>query len=166
MALLPERSEATLRDAGRMGGASRTHLGASADPALPKTLQVRWESAGPVRAAEMKAGETGAPDWDGDFYAIALYDVPGIAPSTVKMLRGEIKQTTTLKTGGKKEIKPARVEIDLLGGGLARILYLFPRSAAITPADGRIEFTTSIGRLFVSQAFETAEMQYQGKVEL
>jgi hypothetical protein len=127
---------------------------------------VRWESAAPVRAAELKAGETGAPDWEGDYYAIAVYDVPGITPVVQKSLSGELKQTAFLKRNGKKDLKPVRVDIALSGNKLARVVYWFPRSAGITTDDKRVDFVAQIGRLYVAQFFETGEMQFQGKLEL
>jgi hypothetical protein len=39
-------------------------------------VMLRWESAFPVRAAESKAGETAVPAWQGDYYAIAVYNLP------------------------------------------------------------------------------------------
>ena len=130
------------------------------------SLKIRWESAEPVRAAELKAGETDAPAWDGNYYAIAVYDVPGITPASQKSLRGELKQTTFLKRMGKKDVKPADVEVALLGKDVARILYLFPRAAVLTVDDRQIEFVSQIGRIVVSQFFDTGDMQFQGKLGL
>lgn len=129
-------------------------------------IEVRWESALPVRVAELKAGETGAPDWEGDYYAIAVYDVPGVTPALEKNLPGLLKQTTSLKRNGQKDLKPVRVDIALLGGNLARIVYLFPRSAQLATGNTRVEFVSQIGQIVVTQFFETGEMQLEGKVEL
>ncbi len=77
--VLPQRGEAQLREGGRMGGgARRPKEGATSTPAGPNHVAVRWESALPIRTAELKAGEVGAPDWDGDYYVIAVYDVSGL----------------------------------------------------------------------------------------
>ena len=51
-------------------------------------------------------------------------------------------------------------------GGLTTVVYLFPRSGEITGDDKRIEFTAVLGRLALAQYFYTAEMQFQGKLEL
>lgn len=166
MAILPQRGEDQLREGGKMGGGGERAGMAKVDSSQKETLTVRWESAAPLRAAEMLAGETGAPDWDGDFYAIAVYDVPGITPGGQKTLRGELRQTSFLKRAGKKDVKPARVEIAPMGGNVARILYLFPRAAAIGADDRRIEFTSQIGRILVDASFGAAEMEFQGRLEL
>jgi hypothetical protein len=166
MAILPQRSESQLREGGRMGGGGERAGLAKVDTTQRATLAVRWESAAPLRAAEMLAGETSAPDWDGDYYAIAVYDVPGITPGADKILRGELRQTTFLKRDGKKDIKPARVEIALLGGNYARILYLFSRDAVLREDDGPIEFVSQIGRIYVGVVFGAADMMYQGKLQL
>ena len=167
VAILPQRSEAQLREGGKMGGGGkRAGLGSLSESGRGETLDVRWESAAPVRAAELKAGETGAPDWEGDYYAIAVYDVPGITPVVQKSLSGELKQTTFLKRNGKKDLKPTRIDIALMGKNRARVVYFFPRSAEITLDDKRVEFVAQIGRLYVAQFFDTGEMQFQGKLEL
>ena len=129
------------------------------------TLTLRWESAIPVRAAELKAGELGAPDWEGDYYAIAVYHVPGLnagqkPPSAV------LKSAALLKREGKKDLKPSRVEILQEAGQLSIVVYLFPKSDGITLEDHRLEFVAQIGRLSLAQYFFPQEMQFEGKLEL
>jgi hypothetical protein len=124
---------------------------------------VRWESALPVRAAERKAGEVGAPVWQGDYYALAVYDVP---PPFRWNLANELKGLAFLQRGKKKDLKPSRVEILPHDNGLMTVVYLFPRSAEITPNDSNVRFMAQIGRLFVSQFFFPEEMQFQGNPEL
>jgi hypothetical protein len=51
-------------------------------------------------------------------------------------------------------------------GGLTTVVYLFPRSEAITAEDKRVEFTAVFGRLFVAQYFYPSQMQFQGRLEL
>src|SRR5271157_4057930 len=123
-AIIPERSEAQLRDGGRMGGGEGMGLDALDASILTGiggtrqrgkgagtlfsehgALVVRWESALPVRTAELKAGEGGAPDWDGEYYAIAVYDVPGLSSADPKSLAGELKKAAALKRDGKKDVK-------------------------------------------------------------
>ena len=126
-------------------------------------VKVRWESALPIRAAELKAGEVGAPAWDGDFYAIAVYDVK---PPFRWNLANELKGLAHLGRDKKKDVKPARVEIVPRDNGLVTVVYLFPRSAEITRKDPSIRFVAQIGRLFVSQFFFPEEMEFMGKPEL
>jgi hypothetical protein len=131
--------------------------------ATPKSLTVRWESAMPVRAAEQKAGEVSAPVWQGDYYAIAVYDV---TPPFRWNLANELKDIAFLKRDKKKDVKPTRVEVIRHDGGLATIVYLFARTAEITRKDSNVRFVAQIGRLFVSQFFFPEDMQFQGKPEL
>lgn len=42
----------------------------------PMTLTVRWESALPVQAVELKARNVNTPSMDDDHYAIAVYGIP------------------------------------------------------------------------------------------
>jgi hypothetical protein len=123
---------------------------------------VRWESALPVRAAEQKVGEAGAPMWKGDYYAIAVYDV---APPFHWNLANELKGIAFLKRDKKKDLRPSRVQILPRDNGLIGVVYLFPRSAVISGADSNVRFVAQIGRLFVSQVFFPEDMQFQGKTE-
>jgi hypothetical protein len=130
-------------------------------------IEIRWESAMPIRAAEMKTKETGAPELEGEEYAIAVYDVPlKTARADMKGLPEMLKKCSFLKIEGKKDIKPARVVVMELGEGLATVVYLFPRSAKLSLEDTRIEFDAQIGRIALAQYFYTAEMKFQGRLEL
>jgi len=100
----------------------------------------------------------GAPDWDGDYHAIAVYNVPGLFSANQKTLAGDLWRTAVLKDG-KKDITPSRVAVALSAGKLATVVYLFPRSIPITTDDKRIGFVAQIGRLSLAQYFFTEEMQ-------
>jgi hypothetical protein len=127
------------------------------------SVVVRWESALPVRAAEDKEGEVGAPVWAGDYYAISVY---GVQPPFHWNLANELKDVAFLKRDKRKDVKPVRVQILPRDNGLITVVYLFPRSAEITKKDANIRFVAQIGRLFVSQFFFPEEMQFLGKTEL
>jgi len=175
---LPQRSEAQLRDAGRMGMSKGAGL-AALDPSIltglgggkrlvPKApkrqmLPVRWESAAPIRGAEVKTSDERAPAWNGNYYAIAVYDVPGLEDQ--KSLPVELRKSAFLRRKGRKDLKPVRAEL-LFDGDLATIVYLFPRSDEITREDKFIWFAAQIGQLFVEQSFDAREMQHRGKLEL
>jgi hypothetical protein len=179
---LPPVNEASRRQGGSWGGGQNAGLdslsmgsligGSSQQPGKRRAklnqvdpVEVRWESARPVRAAELKAKDTDAPDWEGNFYVVAVYDVPGLDINS-KALPGALKQESLLQLEGKKPLKPARVDLLPQVGGLTTVVYLFPRSVEITMDDKRIEFTAQFGRLSMAQYFYTQEMQYQGKLEL
>jgi hypothetical protein len=126
------------------------------------TVVVRWESALPVRAAEAKAGDSEAPSWEGDYYAISVNNVPPPAHLSMSIL----KEIASLQRDKKKDMKPSRVVVIRRGKGLITVVYLFPRSVEITKKDPEIRFTAQIGRLFVSKFFFPVEMQFDGQPEL
>jgi hypothetical protein len=151
---------------GIFGGSSSEELGLGLpnrwEPKLGNVV-VRWESALPVRAAEMKAGELSAPVWNGDYYAIAVYD---FRPPFHWNLANELRGDAFLERGKKRDVKPSRVQILPRDNGLVTAVYLFPRSAMINGGDSNVRFVAQIGRLFVSQFFFPEDMQFQGKPEL
>lgn len=181
--LLPKLSEDQLRSGGKMGGGEG--LGAEAlnpnlftgagqapgkhgpRPSLVNTLEVRWESAEAVRAAEVKSHAQDAPDLQSGVYAIAVYDVPGLDVND-RSLAYDLKQQAILKRDGKKESRAIHVDVLPQGGGLCTVIYSFPRSqkSEITAQDKRVTFSALIGRLSLAQYFYTAEMEVGGKLEL
>jgi hypothetical protein len=126
------------------------------------TVVIRWESALPIRAAELKAGETDIPNWKGDYYAIAVY---GVALPFRWNLANELKGIAFLQRDKKKDLKPARVQILRHVDGLSTIVYLFSRSNEITRKDTNIRFVAQIDRMFVSQFFFPGEMEIAGNPE-
>jgi hypothetical protein len=132
----------------------------------PPSLKLRWESAFPVRSAELRAREASAPTLDANHYAIAVYGVPNrMANGDSRSLANQLKKQAAMKRDGKKNLKPSSVEVLQREGGPI-IVYLFPRSHEITRQDKRIEFEAQIGRLRFSQSFYVGDMYYQGKLEL
>jgi hypothetical protein len=138
---------------------------------LPSThpsirLLVRWESALPVRAAELKAHENPPPTLSDDGYSIAVYGVPAsFAKGDPTSLGRPLKESAALKREGKKDVLPSRVEVFELENSVV-VAYLFPLSAEIGKKDDVVEFSALIGRLQVSQHFLVEAMQFQGKLQL
>ncbi len=137
-------------------------------------LSIRWETALPIRAAELKSNEEGTPEVDGEDYAIAVYDISfklaSIDKDQKKDLAKELKKISVLKIQGGPEgtieVRPTRVSVIELGIDAAIVVYCFPRSAHLTLEDKRVEFDAQIGRIAVAQYFYPPEMLYQGKLEL
>jgi hypothetical protein len=130
-------------------------------------LAIRWESALPVQAAEIKTHDTGAPELDGEDYAIAVYAVSlKLASVELKTLEADLKRIAVLKIEGRTEVKPSRVVAVELGDGMANIIYFFPRSAHITAEDQRLVFEGQVGRIVFAQYFYPSEMKFLGKLEL
>jgi hypothetical protein len=180
-------SEDELRDGGRMGqpqgvgyqGIDPEHMpvnlpdnlysgGRAAPRRAPRLiLKVRWESALPVRFAELKLPEIGLGDLDdSEGYRIAVWNVPGgFFEGDPKKIGDPLKEEAWLKREGKKDVRPAKVEVFSRPEG-AVVVYLFPLSAEITPKDNWVTFEAHMGRIAVSHAFNVAEMQFQGKLAL
>jgi hypothetical protein len=130
------------------------------------TLKLRWESALPIRLAELKSREVEPPTLQDDGYSIAVYGVPGGDFKGDPTKLGEpLKSLATLKREGKKDVRPITVEVFLRENSVV-VVYVFPLSAEITRKDGRIRFEAQIGRIVVAQDFELSEMEFVGKLEL
>ncbi len=179
--LLFQPSKDQLRAGGKMGGGKSVGLeslqlanllGGSARQSnstakRPSYLILRWESASPVRTAESKLEDTDAPGWDGEYYAVAVYGVPIDAGRLDEAGQSaDLKKLGVLKREGMKDLTAAKVAITSSGAGLATVLYLFPRTRAITGEDKRVEFAAQFGPIFVAQYFYPREMQFQGKLDL
>ncbi len=138
---------------------------------LPSTaptirLLVRWESALPIRAAELKAHVAALPTLSDDGYSIAVYGVPvSSAKGDPTSLGKPLREQAALKREGKKDVLPSSVEVFQLEDSVV-VVYMFPPSAEISKKDDVVEFSALIGRLQVSQHFLISEMQFQGKLEL
>jgi hypothetical protein len=137
-------------------------------------LPIRWETALPIRAAEVKANDEGAPAIDGEDYAIAIYDISfklaSIDKDQKKDLAKELKKISALKIEGRpeksSEFRPTRVSVIELENETAIVVYFFPRSARLTVEDKRVEFDAQVGRIAVALYFYPPEMLFQGKLEL
>jgi hypothetical protein len=129
-------------------------------------LLVRWESAFPIRTAEVKAHVPDPPTLSDEGYSIAVYGVPAsFAKGDPDSLGKPLKELAFLRRDGKKDVKPSSVEVFELEDSVA-VVYLFPLSAEIGKKDAIVEFNAMIGRIRVAEAFNVEEMQFQGKLEL
>jgi hypothetical protein len=132
----------------------------------PIALKLRWENALPVRVAELKAREVEPPTSE-DGYRIAVYGLPvpdGDAGSDSKQ-PVHLKNLAALKRQGKRDVKPVNVEVFQRDREMV-VVYQFPLSAEITEKDSQVQFEAQIGRIFVDQSFDLAQMKFQGKLEL
>lgn len=155
---------------GRHGGArtqtSETSSSTAASSSTPPSLTVRWESALPLQAAELKSRNVNAPSMDEDHYAVAAYGVPSHAVNMDSPnLNEQLKGQAALKRTGKKDISPSSVEVIPRDDGTL-IVYFFSRSKEITKKDKEVEFSARMGRLQLSVPFQLDQMTYQGKLEL
>lgn len=129
-------------------------------------VKIRWESALPVRLAELKGQEIEPPTLEGEGYQVAVYDVPGAYfKDDPQKLGDPIKNESFLRREGKKDVKPLRVEVFQRGNTLV-VAFLFPLSAELSKKDGEVQFVAHIGRVTVVQAFDLTQMEFLGKLEL
>lgn len=129
-------------------------------------VMLRWESAFPVRMAELKAQEVEPPTIDLEGYHISVYGIPnGDFKGDPKKLGDPLKKEAMLQREGKADVKPSSAEVFLLPSGPV-VVYVFPFSAEITTKDGKITFYAQIGRVVVNETFDLTEMEFQGKLEL
>ena len=180
---MPLQSESARRDGGNMGQPQGVGYAGvdnttdkqkvakvlsgdfSASPALaPIPVRVRWESALPVRAAELKAREVEPPTLEGEGYQIAVYGIPGAyLKGDPKSLGEPLRKAAALKREGKPDVKPSSVEVFQTSGVVA---YLFPFSAELSQKDTVVQFNVLIGRIAVSHSFDLRQMLIDGKLEL
>jgi len=147
-------------------GGSRTGGTDSNSNQAPPMLKLRWESALPVREAELKTRDTAAPTLDENHYAIAVYGVPSrFVNGDPKKLADQYKDHAVIKREGKKDLKPSSVEVLQREDGPV-VVYLFPRSKEITKDDRRLELDAKIGAMEVDESFFPEDMVFQNKLEL
>jgi hypothetical protein len=165
---------------GRGGGMGR---GGSQGMSAPR-VTVRWESAAPVHEAELKSEAADASKfagWSKDYYVVTVSGLPQMGPrrrggdqdqqqdperaqQMRERMQERMKQNTALKIKDRT-IAPERIEtLDSPGG--RTLVFLFPRTANILPADKDVAFETAMGRLEVRTKFGLKEMLYRGKLEL
>ncbi len=129
-------------------------------------VRLRWESALPVRIAELKAHREDPPTLAGNGYRIAVYGLPGgYFKGDPKKLGDPLKPYAVLRREGKKDVKPSSVEVFSQSDGWA-VVYLFPPAAEISPNDKQVTFDAHIGRIVVVQLFDLTQMIFQGKLEI
>jgi hypothetical protein len=128
--------------------------------------RLRWESALPIRLAELKTHVVEPPTLEATGYTLAVYGLPGsYFKGDPASLGAPLAREAVLKREGKKDVKPSSVEVFQREQGVV-VVYVFPLSAEISKNDGRISFEARIGRLGIMQYFESAELLFQGKLEL
>jgi hypothetical protein len=136
------------------------------DPITPPKLTLRWESALPIREAELRARDVDAPTVDENHYAIAVIGVPrSMIKAGTRAMEADLKKQAALKRDNKKDFKPSSVQILQRDDGPV-IVFFFSRSTEITGSDRRVEFDAEIGRLKFAEPFYLEDMMYDGKLAL
>jgi len=143
------------------GGANPTYV----PPQI--NLQVRWESALPVRMAELKTPDGPGVDGIGDRgYAVSVWGLPGsFFDGDPKKLGEPLKEQAFLRREGKKDVRPISAEVYTRSDGVV-VVYIFPLSAELSKKDGFVTLAARIGRIGFTLPFNLSEMEFMGKLEL
>jgi hypothetical protein len=155
--------------AGRGGG---MEPGGAAVMSAPKVI-VRWETAAPVREASRVAEVPYAAkiaEWEPQYYVITT---SGLAfggrqqadPERMKQMQERMRSSASLTAKGKTPVTPQQVFIANTPSG-ATMVFLFPRSAAITAEDKDVTFQAGAGPMQIKTKFNPRDMEYQGKLAL
>jgi hypothetical protein len=153
-------------DVGKRGFNGRGGQGKAPVPTRAPRLVLRWESALPMREAELKARDTGAPDIEEGYFAITVYGLPrGTVTDDSKQMGGILKKQAVLRRNAKKDVRPASVQIVLHDDGPV-LVYLFEKSDDFNWRDHNIEFDAQVGQWKFTQSFSTDEMMFHGELAL
>ncbi len=149
---------------------------AGAEPAAPQGVPVvvEWESAVPVRLAELKlkSGNTEPSQADieqakkpVDSYMVALIGVPGAAKQGEEQ---ELAFSATITPKGKQPIQATSAKEQTMAGGTRAIIFTFPKTQQITDDDKSVQFQEKKGALpsDIKQSFKLKDMHYDGKLTL
>lgn len=131
----------------------------------PAAVTVRWESALPVREAQLKLRQESVGA-DEPYYAIAVSGLPSrIANRDPQELRSRLLSDTYLKPKGRKKIALADVKL-LTRDDNAVLLLLFPKTQEIVAGDKEVEFSTRVAHMEIKQKFPLEDMTFDGKLQL
>jgi len=167
------------RGAGTGAGPAITPPDSTFDQGL--TLIIRWQTALPVRQAQMRAkyGKEAATasaakkllDQDPKVYVISVTGIPGslVTLGGTETAKHSIQDQATLTARGKPALHPDAVEFFHSGdngGESVDVLLAFPKTSPFTLADQEIEFASRIGTVDVKYRFRLKDMVVHGKLEL
>ncbi|MCU1338180.1 MAG: hypothetical protein JWO19_3761 [Bryobacterales bacterium] len=154
------------RTGGRGGASPAPSEGDGGTGGGAPTLTVRWESAVPVQAAHLKAGDSSALTIDEGSYTIAVIGLPArIASGDPQTLESRLKNQGELKREGQRTVHSSQARVLSRDEGIM-VLFTFPKSMEITRRDEQVEFDAQIGSLKLTQKFTLADMVYADKLEL
>ena len=172
--------DSSLSNGGNAGPGSRTGTQDVGGGVIPGggatlTLTVSWRTALAVRqaVAKEKFGAEAATAADAKkmveeeqkFYGIMVSGLPARALRANDKMKENLLQNTSLIVKGKDPIQAS----DLQTGGneqRAVIVFVFPRTAALSIEDKDVEFATKLGPIVVRQKFHLKDMVFNGKLDL
>lgn len=163
---------------GSRGGTGRAGQGGASAP----KMTVRWDSAAPLRdaAARGTLSEQAkkVAEWAKEYYVVTITGMTMMRgrgrdqqqsepdASQAEQMQERLKEETALKlTGSGGTIAPERVEVLDAGEG-REVVFLFPRSEAVSMDDKEVDFETAMGPRQIKVKFTLKDMIYHGKLEL
>jgi hypothetical protein len=153
---------------GRYGSPDDSGGGAPAE----QTVIVRWESAAPVRDAQLKREQPAVvaqrfAEWSKTFYIVSVSRFPLTVPPgpALDKLVESMAQSATLSFKDKEPLKPARAFF-LQDPEGALFVVLFPRADEIGTDDKEVSFELAGGRIEFRSKFALKNMLLRGKLEL
>jgi len=144
------------------------------------TVVVRWQSALPLRQAEVRAkygSEAATSDQvkqqlaqDPNVYVVAVFGLP-VSQAGIEFTRREALAQTTLSAKGKDPLRPLRVDVtpgsvSATGGRLADLYFTFPKNTPFAIADKEVDFSTTVDSTAVRSTFRLKDMMFGGSLSL
>jgi len=163
--------------AGTPGGGRGGRGGPGGDVAAPAPISVvlRWQTALPIKQAlaRLKFGKDVASsadaktflDHEETTYVIAVSAPPEMMAGHPEQMKSALKGLTTLTVKAKGVLTPSEVQI-MPNNKTVDVYFSFPRTAALSPEDKEVEFSTRIGFSAVTSKFRLKDMVFNGKLEL
>lgn len=161
---------------GRGGGMGRGGGGGSRRPVdndstdndsrrTPPNLVVRWESAEPIQAAHLKAGESTAA-LSADHYRLTVANVPRrLFHEDPRSLEKKLKTKGELRREGQKPMHSTSARVLEQENGLL-LIFDFPRKYEIVNSQKRVDFAVHLDNVTIDQPFSLNEMMFNGKLAL
>jgi hypothetical protein len=140
------------------------------------TLYIRWQSATPIKQANVRLKYKGEAATSAEAKAILdtaepayIVIVEGLNRGMVRGAADDVKKElmaqTELLIKGREPIKP--VDFRIAGEGMrVNAVFAFPKTVPITLDEKEVEFDCKVGTIVVKQKFPLKAMVFKDKLEL
>jgi len=145
-------------------------------PGMSFNIVARWESALPIRQAQVRLKFGAEADKSADAakflaedekaYEIVLSGpLGGFLMGPPEAVAKTLTDVTVLSSHRTGEIKPTHIELSPPGRSMD-VLFVFPRSMPFMADDKEVEFSTKLGKSTLKYRFKLKDMVYNDKLEL
>ncbi len=177
-------SASPMSSVGGMGGGGGRSGGGATDASgqvggggsgLAMTLHVRWQSALPIRQAQVvtalgheQADSDKAKKFLGQEVPYYVVAVAGLPPDMVGRIPDQqLPELAKIASLVRKDKDPIQAEnAQKFPGEKGTVVFLFPKTSAITLEDKEVEFVSKVGRIEVKRKFKLKDMMIGDKLEL